>query len=188
MRLTLSMLAAAAAVVTAGCSDSNMATNPSRLTPSSVSAVKDADGDGHTKTVKLMDECDGPSFAANGLSCSRNGGLKFDQFMAQLSRLHEVPGWKFVPGDVHIRVGDVLAAMNAGGETHTFTEVAHFGGGIVPSLNAAAGLTTVAPECREAKFLPPGASTSEVADEEGDEMYQCCIHPWMRAVVHVSEK
>lgn len=185
MRLTLSTLVAAAAVITAGCADSNMSTGPSRLASSSASADNVND---RTKTVRMMDECDPLSFAAHNLSCMRNGGVTFDQFSAQLARLHYVPEWKFAPGKVNLRVGDVLASFNAGGETHTFTEVEEFGGGIVPQLNAAAGLTTVAPECREAQFLPPGAGTSEVADEAGVEKYQCCIHPWMRAVVQISEK
>ena len=186
MRLGLSALAAAVAMITAGCGDSNMSTNPSRLAPSSINA--DKGGGDRTKTVNILDECDGSSFTAHGVACSRNGGVTFDNFGAQLARLHEVPAWKFAPSNVNIRVGDVLAAMNNGGETHTFTEVKEFGGGIIPSLNAGAGLTTVAPECREAKFLPPGASTSEVAADEDTEKYQCCIHPWMRAVVHIAEK
>ena len=37
-------------------------------------------------------------------------------------------------------------------------------------------------------LVAPGATTSEVADEAGDEKYQCCIHPWMRAAVHIAEK
>jgi len=186
MRRVLSTVVAAAAVVTAGCSDTNMSTNPSRMAPTSIST--DRGGSDRTKTVKLMDECDGSSFSAQGIACSRSGGVTFDQFGAQLARLHEVPEWRFNPGNVNLRVGEVLASLNTGGEAHTFTEVANFGGGIVPSLNAAAGLTTVAPECRQAQFLPPGTGTSEVADEAGDEKYQCCIHPWMRTVVHVAEK
>lgn len=186
MRLPLPALAIAAAITAAGCSDSHMSTNPSRLASSSINA--DKGGNDRTKTVNILDECDASSFVAHGVACSRTGGVTFDQFGALLTRLHEVPAWKFAPGTVTIRVGDVLAAVNNGGETHSFTEVAEFGGGIVPALNAGAGLTTVAPECREAKFLPPGASTSEVADDEGDEKYQCCIHPWMRTVVHIAEK
>jgi plastocyanin len=185
MRLVLTTLVAAA-VITAGCSDSNMSTNPSRLMPSSSQA--DKGGNDRTKTVKLMDECDPASFTAAGIACSRNGGVDLNTFFAQLTNLHQVPEWRFNPSSVNLRVGDVLAALNTGGEVHTFTEVAQFGGGIVPQLNAGAGLTTVAPECREAKFLPPGAGSSEVADDAGDEKYQCCIHPWMRTIVHVSEK
>ena len=186
MRPMFSTIVVAAAVITAGCGDTSMSTNPSRMASSSISA--DKGGGGRTKTVMLLDQCDGASFTANGVPCNRNGGITFDQFGAILSKLHEVPSWRFNPGDVNIRVGDVLASLNTGGEAHTFTEVENFGGGIVPQLNAAAGLTTVAPECREAQFLPPGAGTSEVADEAGDEKYQCCIHPWMRTVVHIAEK
>src|SRR4051812_28239459 len=134
MRLTLSTIVVAAAVITAGCADSTMSTSPTRSASSSLRA--DKGGNDRTKTVNLMDECDGSSFTANGIACSRNGGVAFDQFIAQLTRLHEVPEWKFAPGKVSIRVGDVLASLNTGGEAHTFTEVEEFGGGIVPSLNA----------------------------------------------------
>jgi hypothetical protein len=62
------------------------------------------------------------------------------------------------------------------------------GGGIVPDLNQRMGLTTVAPECNQlapTAFIPAGGSSSETEDEEGVEKYQCCIHPWMRAEVHI---
>jgi hypothetical protein len=39
-----------------------------------------------------------------------------------------------------------LAARNRGGEEHTFTEVANFGGGCIAALNDLLGLTPV-PEC-----------------------------------------
>ena len=81
-------------------------------------------------------------------------------------------------------------AVNRGGETHTFTEVDEFGGGIVPDLNERMGLTEVAPECNmlaPADFIPAGGSSSETEDEEGVEKYQCCIHPWMRAEVHIGK-
>jgi hypothetical protein len=87
----------------------------------------------------------------------------------------------------HDRRG-ILAAVNLGGETHTFTEVDDFGGGIVPQLNDLAGVPVPAPECLALvsdDFIPPGGSDSEVEDEEGTELYQCCIHPWMRAKVHI---
>jgi hypothetical protein len=83
-------------------------------------------------------------------------------------------------------VGQTLLAINRGGEAHTFTEVAEFGGGIVPLLNELTGETTVAPECEAlgpADFIPPGGSTSDEVEEAGTERYMCCIHPWMRATV-----
>ena len=87
-----------------------------------------------------------------------------------------------------MRVGQLLVANNRGGEEHTFTEVEEFGGGVVPFLNNLVGLTTIAPECNQAVRLPPGASSSETEHEAGVEKYQCCIHPWMRAEVRVTEK
>jgi hypothetical protein len=90
-----------------------------------------------------------------------------------------------------MQVGQMLVATNRGGETHTFTEVEEFGGGIVSQLNDLTGLTNVAPECNQlmgSDFLAPGASSSEEEEEAGVENYQCCIHPWMRAQVRVTEK
>ena len=49
--------------------------------------------------------------------------MKFDQFVSVLTRLHTVPAWSFVPGNVNLRVGDTRIAVNDGGEVHTFTEV-----------------------------------------------------------------
>ena len=90
-----------------------------------------------------------------------------------------------------MKAGQNLVAINQGGETHTFTEVEEFGGGIVPNLNQLAGVPNVAPECTQLQpgdFLRPGARSSETEDESGVEKYQCCIHPWMRAEVKISEK
>ena len=39
--------------------------------------------------------------------------------------------------------------QNLGGETHTFTRVKRFGGGLVAPLNAAAGTPEPAPECEQ---------------------------------------
>jgi hypothetical protein len=40
----------------------------------------------------------------------------------------------------------------------------------------------------DADFVAPGQTLSETQDEEGDEKYQCCVHPWMRLELHVTEK
>ena len=90
-----------------------------------------------------------------------------------------------------MKVGQMLVATNKGGEIHTFTEVDEYGGGIVPQLNELSGLPMVAPECTQLKgtdFLAPNASSSEEEEEAGVEKYQCCIHPWMRAQVRITEK
>ena len=96
------------------------------------------------------------------------------------------------PGVVQMQAGQKLVAINNGGETHTFTEVDEFGGGIVPVLNNLGGFGAPAPECGQLKpsdFLAPGARSVETEDEGGEvEKYQCCIHPWMRAEVRIAEK
>jgi len=193
MRVSLPGVVLATIVIgLAACSDASMPTKPGVSAPSTLRA--DRSSHDHTKTVRIMDECDPATFdAAIGRpgSCVRNGGMKFDQFVSVLTHLQTVPAWKFAPDNVNIRVGDVLAATNAGGEGHTFTEVEEFGGGVVDFLNALSGTPKKAPECVAlalSDLVAPGATKSEVTDEAGDEKYQCCIHPWMRAVVHIAEK
>jgi plastocyanin len=140
--------------------------------------------------VTLFDACDPETFNAvlGAGACSRQGGVKFQDFVEQLTRHHSAGAWHFAPSEVTMQVGQMLVANNRGGETHTFTEVEEFGGGVVPFINNLVGLTTVAPECSQAVMLPPGASSSETAHEAGVEKYQCCIHPWMRAEVRIKEK
>lgn len=74
------------------------------------------------------------------------------------------------------------------GEVHTFTEVDHFGGGMVPLLNTLSGNPTPAPEClalAPTDFVPPGGTFTVNEDDAGVEHYQCCIHPWMRTTVRI---
>jgi hypothetical protein len=82
--------------------------------------------------------------------------------------------------------------INRGGRTHTFTEVDEFGGGFVPPLNAAVVTQTAAHECldkavTDASTLKPGDMLKIKEEKAGLELYQCCIHPWMRIAVRVKE-
>jgi plastocyanin len=140
--------------------------------------------------VTLFDACDPETFnaAVGPGTCTRSGGVRFDSFVAELMRHHSAGGWHFAPSQVTMRAGALLVANNRGGETHTFTEVEEFGGGKVPFLNNLVGLTTVAPECSASVDIPAGGSSSETEHEAGVEKYQCCIHPWMRTEVRVTEK
>jgi plastocyanin len=145
-------------------------------------------------TVSLFDACDPQTFnAALGEgACTRSGGVRFDQFLEQLGRHHSIGAWHFAPSNVTMKVGELLVAINRGGETHTFTEVDEFGGGFVQQLNELTGLTEVAPECAALAAgggrIAPGASSSEEEEDAGVEKYQCCIHPWMRAEVRIAAK
>jgi len=140
--------------------------------------------------VNMHDACEPDSFnaAAGPGTCTRNGGVQFDNFIAQLTAHQAVGAWHFAPGVANARVGETFLASNTGGEVHTFTEVADFGGGLVPPLNALAGTPTVAPECLALEaddFVPPGQTYHETVDRSGTVKYQCCIHPWMRLVATV---
>ncbi len=159
-----------------------------------VAACSDSSGPVETTHVSMQDQCDPATFnAALGAgTCARQGNVTFDAFNAQLNANHQVAAWRFVPSAITIHVGQAITAMNNGGEMHTFTEVAQFGGGIVPGLNQASGNTVEAPECAQltgSDFVAAGATfTSDVAsaDDVGTtEHYQCCIHPWMRTNVTV---
>jgi plastocyanin len=142
--------------------------------------------------VNAIDACDPASFnAAIGAgTCVRAGGLKFDDFIAQLTKLGFVGPWHFAPNTVNARTGQEFLVINHGGEVHTFTEVEAFGGGIVASLNELAHVPNVAPECLALEaddFVAPGQTYREDIEEEGVEKYQCCIHPWMRLEARISE-
>jgi len=140
--------------------------------------------------VTLFDACDPETFNAviGPGTCSRSGGVRFENFVAELTRHHSIGAWHFAPSEVTMRVGEELVANNRGGEVHTFTEVEEFGGGNVPFLNNLAGLTTVAPECAAAAEIPPGGTSRQTEHDAGVEKYQCCIHPWMRAEVPIADK
>jgi plastocyanin len=190
-------------ILLAGCGTRDVPTQPLSSTAQSVSSTgalnADKKDDHKVKdhVVKLEDRCDGPTFNASppdGVgpgTCSRKHGIKFAHFIAELTKHMRVGAWRFEPPKVHAKVGETLTAVNKGGETHTFTEVAVFGGGINATLNTLSGNTTEAPECKTlatGDFLAPGAKHSETLDDEGVEHYQCCIHPWMRTTVTIKKK
>jgi hypothetical protein len=98
---------------------------------------------------------------------------------------------------VNLSSGQATTLHNTGGETHTFTKVASFGGGFVPDLNQFSGNPTEAPEC----MLPPsdtfilveageteaGPTAWTAALPVGVNHFQCCIHPWMRITINVQQ-
>lgn len=187
-KIALAMGGALLVLAQTACSDSRMPTAPTR---GARSAVASADARASDHVVSMLDACDGPSFAAQDVDCSHAAGMPFSQFIAQLQASGSVGAWHFAPSNLVLQLGQTYSAMNRGGEAHTFTEVAHFGGGIVPVLNDLSGNPIPAPEClalSPGDFIPPGGSSdTDTADHAGTELYQCCIHPWMRAVVTVKK-
>lgn len=192
------VILAGAAVLFVGCEkNSSQPTGPSAVRNAQSAVLSEpaqlgAQG-ASQHVVTMFDACDPETFnAALGAgTCTRSGGVRFDTFLDQLGKHHSIGAWHFAPPEVTMQVGQMLVATNRGGETHTFTEVDEFGGGIVPLLNQLTGLTEVAPECSQLQprdFLAPGASSREEEEEAGVEKYQCCIHPWMRAEVRIAAK
>lgn len=144
--------------------------------------------------VNMHDACDGETFnaAVQPGTCNRNGGMKFNQFIAMVMKFHSVGAWDFAPNNLAGHAGETLVAFNQGGETHTFTKVEEFGdGSIAPPLNQVLGNPPLAAECQALEaddFVPPGATYEEEDKLEAGTTakFQCCIHPWMRLEVHVS--
>jgi len=150
-------------------------------------------GDGNRR-ILVLDDCDptDPGWAPTGGCALKRGHVNVAEFDKLLvSTLSEAvighPAWRNEPS--YIKIGDrqTVHVSNQGGRLHTFTEVAAFGGGVIPPLNI--GLTP-APECKplgspDPSALPPGASLRVSNLSEGTHLYMCCIHPWMRAAIKV---
>ena len=141
-------------------------------------------------TVMMLDACDPATFnAAIGEgTCERpGGGVTIDSFIGQLLTHGTAPSWRF-SGPATVAAGGTLTAVNRGGEFHTFTKVAAFGGGCVAALNNLLGLTPV-PECAQAPGIfastgaPMGGSTTTAPLAAGTHLFICLIHPWMKSTV-----
>jgi plastocyanin len=154
-----------------------------------------ASGGASSRQVQMLDNCDGPSFNAviGPGTCARNGGVTFDKFVAGLLENGAVESWRFSPEKLSIDAGGTITAVNRGGEDHTFSEVAEFGGGCIEDVNALVGLEAV-PECENfpgppggpffgATLAVPGESVTTAPLAAGTHRFLCLIHPWMRSTV-----
>jgi plastocyanin len=143
------------------------------------------------KVVQIRDDCDPATFNAaipnTPPTCVGNGDTTFANFIAQLTKNKVAGAWRFNPDQTTIHKGTPLAATNRGGETHSFTCVTQFGGGVVPILNQLSGNTTPAVPCANMNpnFVGPGGSVAPMTLDPGTYQFQCLIHPWMRSVVTV---
>src|SRR5438128_120270 len=60
------------------------------------------------RAINILDKCDPASFNATvgpGTCLRTEAGITFPDFIAQLSRLHNVPAWRFEPGSVTLTLG-----------------------------------------------------------------------------------
>src|SRR5204863_8628482 len=120
----------------------------------------------------------------------KEGDVSFAEFGVELSSplaptsLIGHQGWRMDPAYDEIDADDTLMVRNRGGRAHTFTEVQNFGGGKIPSPALNKGLAT-APECLVSTDIAPAGKAEVTGLTEGNHHFQCCIHPWMRAIIKV---
>ena len=149
------------------------------------------------KKVRLLDDCEPTSFNAvlGEGACVGNGHTTFDEFIAELAATQDAHKWRNQPSQMLLNIGRPTIVENRGGEDHTFTEVAEFGGGFVDALNGISGNPVPAPECLNFGSIviihPGGVEQGPTAGSSdlpvGSHRFQCCIHPWMRTVIDVTD-
>src|SRR5262245_52953107 len=91
--------------------------------------------------IVALDECDPKSFNADpsqggvGPDFCKNVALGAQTSIVDLfngaSQGKPDPKWDFEPDTLKVEEGTILSVVDQGGEPHTFTEVAHFGGGFI---------------------------------------------------------
>jgi len=147
--------------------------------------------------VAMVDDCEptDPGWTPTGgcLLKPKEGDVSIAEFGALLFSplgpggvLIGHPSWRNEPSYISTFFGRKITVDNLGGRVHTFTEVTDFGGGRVMQLN---GALAPAPACLNAAVnVAPGDSLDIQNLPIGLHKFQCCIHPWMRAAIRVSEK
>jgi plastocyanin len=155
--------------------------------------------------IVALDECDpttfnavlGPDFCKNvALAFVTPFATTFQQLFDEAAAGRPDPGWDFEPDRVSIAKGTPLIVVNQGGEPHTFTEVAKFGGGFIGGPTGVGGLNggqAPVPECKggfkdvavaRTRILQ-GSQLQVTGLSKGEHLFECCIHPWMRVTVDV---
>lgn len=161
---------------------------PAREARSSVGLASRTSADREAERVRILDDCDPATFnaAVGPGTCVGKGETTFQEFVGQLQAEKVAEDWVFEDDRFDVAPGAKITAVNRGGETHSFTQVKEFGGGFVPFLNQLSGNPKTVPECQfpgvAPSLVPTGGSRSVSAPAGGTVKFQCCIHPWMRAV------
>jgi len=153
--------------------------------------------------IRILDRCDPATFNAAGpVLCNPNfdGGVSLQDFQELLTpSAFGHSAWRFNAPYLAIDPDERVRITNRGGEGHTFTEVPEveegkspFGGGRVDALNQPLGLKGLElPICLDATqspIIPPGNSVQLKNLSEGTHYFQCCIHPWMHAIIQVGSE
>jgi plastocyanin len=156
---------------------------------------------GNDPNILMLDNCDNTDPAYGGVggcpqgagpgSRAYRGDVTVAEFFALLTsplapggQIVGHPSWRNEPSYITVRAGQTVRVTNRGGRVHTFTEVADFGGGLVPPLN---GTLVPAPECNPGTvtFVEVGGTQQLSGLGPGLRKFQCCIHPWMRGAIRV---
>jgi plastocyanin len=176
-----------------------------------VPAVSQADHGGGQ--VKIYDDCDPATFNADppagigpGTCAERERGSShhttLQALIGEVAATKQAKEWRFDPSMLSVEGGRPVILENRGGETHTFTMVAKFGGGFIPILNQLSDNPVPTDECAapgpDGTLIPQPASPVNVFVDAGKEMafssaglkpgrymFQCCFHPWMRVILTV---
>jgi hypothetical protein len=158
--------------------------------------------DSDTHEVLIEDDCEPITFNASGQAffgrslCEEDfgGSITFGDFLDAMVLVGGHGAWRFNPNHATIQKGEPLKVTNKGGETHSFTEVVDFGGGIVPEFNELLGGLQPVPETQNPDYFGPtflASGDSRTIDEidlqPGMHRFMCVIHPWQRSVINVTE-
>lgn len=154
--------------------------------PGAMQAVAQEKAQGVTQVVAL-DECDPATFnAALGADFRKNVTLgaftTLSDLFAKAAAETPDPGWDFEPDTLAIKEGTILNVADEGGEPHTFTEVAKFGGGFIEPLNNG---EAIAPECsggfanvKVAKTrILQGSNVSVTGSQKGNTTFSVAFTP-----------
>jgi hypothetical protein len=152
------------------------------------------------KTVRILDDCDPATFnaAVGDGTCVGDGRTTFDAFAAEVGTTGAAKRWAFSRDVFDLDAGGSINVESRGGEFHTFTEVANFGGGCLQFLNDLSGNPIPVPECEghlipdvppvfATTGVPPGGSLPVSGLAPGIHKFQCLIHPWMRSIAVVGD-
>lgn len=189
----------------AACADDPVRTESTEqdlLAASSGSGGSDRRDSGRSgnRQIAMLDDCDkrDPAWGPIG-GCTKRGDVTVEEFREFLnSPLYPTtvvghPAWANQPSYVKLVEGRRIRVSNEGGRLHTFTKVAEYGGGRAPDPALNKGLV-MAPECAllpgmvDRSAVPPGGRLELKDLAEGDHKFQCCLHPWMRALVKVHDE
>jgi hypothetical protein len=155
-----------------------------------------SDGGSGGRQIAIRDDCDprDPAWNPTGGCKLRRGDVTFAEFREELvsplaASVVGHQAWRFDPSYLKLEEGQSVRVRNRGGRDHTFTKVAEFGGGSIPDPELNFGLIR-APECEPVPVgprgvVPPDGRTTVSGLAVGNHRFQCCIHPWQRALIKV---